>query len=116
MQHHAIETSPENNYKKITMTTGQTNKLAKAAVGPSHPADREISKRHCPRPAARLSRLLEGDHGGSENFLGSQQGKVSFWHDPAHVLVGIFASRQPKPFGAFLTQFRPRNFFSLSVP
>jgi hypothetical protein len=29
--------------------------------------------------------------------------KVRSWHDPAHVLVGIFASRQPKPFGAFLT-------------
>jgi hypothetical protein len=29
--------------------------------------------------------------------------KVSFWHDPAHVLVGTFAGRQPKPFGALLT-------------
>jgi hypothetical protein len=27
-----------------------------------------------------------------------------YWHDPAHVLVSIFAGRQPKPFGAFLTQ------------
>jgi hypothetical protein len=26
------------------------------------------------------------------------------WHDPAHVLVSIFAGRQPKPSGAFLTQ------------
>jgi hypothetical protein len=26
------------------------------------------------------------------------------WHDPAHLLVGIFACRQPKRFGAFLTQ------------
>jgi hypothetical protein len=26
------------------------------------------------------------------------------WHDPAHVLVGIFAGGQPKPFGVFLTQ------------
>ena len=67
------------------MTTVKTNKLAKAAAGPSHPADREISKRHRPRPAARLSRLLEGDHGGSENFLGSQQGKVSVWHIAAIV-------------------------------
>jgi hypothetical protein len=25
------------------------------------------------------------------------------WHDPAHMLVGIFAGRQPKLFGAFLT-------------
>jgi hypothetical protein len=25
------------------------------------------------------------------------------WHDPAHVLVGTFAGRRPKPFGAFLT-------------
>jgi hypothetical protein len=39
-------------------------------------AGREISERHRPRPAARLSRM----HGGSQNFLGSQQGKVSFWH------------------------------------
>jgi hypothetical protein len=35
---------------------------------------------------------------------------VFFWHDPAHVLVGTcmgpFASRRPKPFGAFLTQKR----------
>jgi hypothetical protein len=60
MRHHAIEISPENSYQKITMTTVKTNKLAKAVAGPSHPADREISKRHCPR-AARLSRLLEGD-------------------------------------------------------
>jgi len=30
-----------------------------------------------------------------------EYGKVSFWHDPAHVLVGILADRQPKPFGAF---------------
>ena len=28
---------------------------------------------------------------------------VVSWHDPAHVLAGIFAGRQPKPFGAFLT-------------
>jgi len=26
------------------------------------------------------------------------------WRDPAHVLVSIFAGRQPKPFGAFLTR------------
>jgi hypothetical protein len=29
-------------------------------------------------PRARLSRLLEGDHSGSENSLGSWRGKVSF--------------------------------------
>jgi hypothetical protein len=29
---------------------------------------------------------------------------VALRHDPALVLVGIFAGRQPKPFGAFLTQ------------
>jgi hypothetical protein len=34
-------------------------------------------------------------------------GHFRYWHDPAHVLVGIFASRQPKLFGAFLTQKRP---------
>jgi hypothetical protein len=26
-----------------------------------------------------------------------------YWHDPAHVLVGISAGRQPTLFGAFLT-------------
>jgi hypothetical protein len=31
-------------------------------------------------------------------------GNDFLWHDPAHLLVGIFASRQPKPFGEFLTQ------------
>jgi hypothetical protein len=31
---------------------------------------------------------------------------VRLWHDPAHVLVGIFADQQAKPFGAFLTQKR----------
>jgi hypothetical protein len=32
-----------------------------------------------------------------------------FWHDPAHVLAGIFAGGQPKPFGAFLPS-RPGEF------
>jgi hypothetical protein len=27
-----------------------------------------------------------------------------FWHDPALVLVGTFAGRRPKPFGAFPTR------------
>ena len=33
-------------------------------------------------------------------------GNDRFWHDPDHVLVGAFAGRQPKPFGAFLTLSR----------
>jgi len=27
--------------------------------------------------------------------------RVLLWHDPAHVLVGISAGRQPKPWGYF---------------
>jgi hypothetical protein len=30
--------------------------------------------------------------------------KDRLWHDPAHVLVRVFAGRQPKPFGAFLVE------------
>jgi hypothetical protein len=40
-------------------------------------------------------------------FSGSGHRKVSFWHDPAHVLVGTIWGRQPKAFGAFLTHSRP---------
>jgi hypothetical protein len=36
----------------------------------------------------------------------SKEPKVFFWHDPAQVLVGSFAGRQPKLFGAFLTRMR----------
>ena len=32
---------------------------------------------------------------------------VFSWHDAAHVLVGIFAGRQPRQFGTFLTHSRP---------
>jgi hypothetical protein len=35
-------------------------------------------------------------------FSADAASKVFFWHNPAHVLVGIFAGRQPKPFGEFL--------------
>jgi hypothetical protein len=31
------------------------------------------------------------------------------WHDPAHVLAAIFANRQPKLFGAFLTHSGPSS-------
>jgi hypothetical protein len=36
--------------------------------------------------------------------IGHHDGFGTFWHEPAHVLVGIFAGRRQKPFGAFLTQ------------
>jgi hypothetical protein len=36
----------------------------------------------------------------------SKDPKVFLWHDPAHVLLGICAVRQPKSFGAFLDPIR----------
>jgi hypothetical protein len=47
--------------------------------------------------APRALLLLRWSHCRDNGSIGT------FWHDPAHVLVSIFAGRQPKPFGAFLT-------------
>jgi hypothetical protein len=67
----------KNNYQKITMTTVKLTSSAacekrwpdNSQAGASHPANRDICERHHPRPAAQSSRLVEGDHGGFENFL-----------------------------------------------
>jgi hypothetical protein len=55
--------------------------------------------------------VQEGRHHQSPQLLPWKRLSVSIfevkfrlWHDPAHVLVGIFASRQAKLFGAFLTR------------
>jgi hypothetical protein len=100
----------ESNRTKITMATVKTNKL-ETLMTPKERGAGDISPEpSCadpegrrPRPAARSSRLVQDDHGS--RLLGGRHGKVSLCHDPAHVLVGIFACRQPKPFGAFLTHF-----------
>jgi hypothetical protein len=42
-------------------------------------------------------------------FYGKAGMEGLIWRDPARVLVGTFAGRQPKPFGAFLTQKRHSN-------
>ena len=60
-------------------------------AGPSHPVDQEISERHRPRLAARLSRLLEGDHGGSENFLREPAGEGPLLAQKRHLLGSIRA-------------------------
>jgi hypothetical protein len=68
------------------MTTVKTNKLAGTVKGRGGTILRselsilltETFLRGTARAPARPSRLLEGDHGGSQNYLGSQQGKVFF--------------------------------------
>jgi hypothetical protein len=83
-RHHAIEISPENDYQKITMTTVKANKLAGSCERPWPDLHILPSERFLRDTAARLSRLREADHGGSENFLTGQQGKVSFGTTRAH--------------------------------
>jgi putative tryptophan/tyrosine transport system substrate-binding protein len=60
------------------------------------PARDQPQDRHCTRP--RSTAVSAGNRRRGNRII---RANGRYWHDPAHVLVGTFAGRQPKPLGYF---------------